>query len=106
MRLARRTLVAAALGALVAIWREGYRYKKAGVMLLDLAPANAIQGALFAAPDTPASQARMRALDVINRRYGRGTLIVGAAGVKSAWRLRREHVSKNYTTSWSELLTV
>ena len=99
-------LVAAALGALVAIWREGYRYKKAGVMLLDLAPANAIQGALFAAPDTPASQARMRALDVINRRYGRGTLIVGAAGVKSAWRLRREHVSKNYTTSWSELLTV
>jgi len=99
-------LVAAALGALVAIWREGYRYKKAGVMLLDLAPANAIRGALFAAPDTPASQARMRALDVINRRYGRGTLIVGAAGVKSAWRLRREHASKNYTTSWSELLTV
>ncbi len=99
-------LVAAALGALVAIWREGYRYKKAGVMLLDLAPANALQGSLFAAPDSPASQARMRALDVINRRYGRGALIIGAAGVKSAWRLRREHVSKSYTTSWSELLTV
>jgi DNA polymerase V len=99
-------LVAAALGALVAIWREGYRYKKAGVMLLDLSPANAIQGSLFAAPDTVESQARMRALDVINRRYGRGTLIIGAAGVKSAWRLRRDHVSKNYTTSWSELLTV
>jgi DNA polymerase V len=75
-------------------------------MLLDLSPANAIQGSLFAAPDTVESQARMRALDVINRRYGRGTLIIGAAGVKSAWRLRRDHVSKNYTTSWSELLTV
>lgn len=99
-------LVAAALGALVAIWREGYKYKKAGVMLLDLAPANALQGSLFATPDSTASQARMRALDVINRRYGRGTLIIGAAGVKSAWRLRRAHVSKNYTTSWSELLTV
>ena len=99
-------LVAAALGALVAIWREGYRYKKAGVMLLDLAPANAVQGSLFATPDSTASQARMRALDVINRRYGRGTLMIGAAGVKSAWRLRRAHVSKNYTTSWSELLTV
>jgi DNA polymerase V len=99
-------LVAAALGALVAIWRDGYKYKKAGVMLLDLAPATALQGSLFAAPDSRGSQARMQALDVINRRYGRGTLVIGAAGVKSAWRLRREHVSKNYTTSWSELLTV
>ena len=99
-------LVAAALKGLAGIWREGYRYKKTGVMLLDLVPANQIQGSLFDTPDTNASQARMRVLDTINRRYGRGALVIGSAGVKSGWKLRRGHLSNNYTTSWSELLKV
>ena len=48
-------LIAAAERALAVIWREGYRYKKAGVMLLELTPAARVQGGLFDAPDTPAS---------------------------------------------------
>ncbi len=99
-------LVSAALAGLRRIWREGYRYKKAGVMLLDLVPALQIQGSLFAAPDPSSSHARMRVLDTINRRYGRGTLVIGSAGFRSGWKLRRDHLSNNYTTSWSELLKV
>ena len=56
-------IVRAARLGLNAIWRDGFRYKKAGVMLLDLVPAGRVQGGLFDAPDTPQSQARMRALD-------------------------------------------
>ena len=59
-------LIAAAKHGLRAIWRPGYRYKKAGIMLLDLVPAASVQGALFDRPDTPRSQARMRALDHLN----------------------------------------
>jgi DNA polymerase V len=44
-------LVAAALRALSLIWKPGYRYKKAGVMLLDLGPASHVQAGLFDAPD-------------------------------------------------------
>ncbi len=99
-------LVAAALNGLKHIWREGYRYKKAGVMLLDLVPAIQIQGSLFAAPDSLSSQSRMRVLDTVNRRYGRGALVIGSVGLRSGWKLRRDHLSNNYTTSWSELLKV
>ena len=99
-------LVAAAKNGLHRIWVEGYRYKKAGVMLLDLTPAGAIQGSLFDRPDAPASLARMRAFDAINRRYGRDTLVIGRTSLKSGWKLRRDYISNRYTTSWSELLKV
>jgi DNA polymerase V len=44
----------AARTALADIWKSGFHYKKAGVMLLDLAPAHAVQGDLWESPDTPA----------------------------------------------------
>ena len=99
-------LVAAAKNGLRRIWAEGYKYKKAGVMLLDLVPASGIQGSLFDLPDSPASLARMRAFDAINRRYGRDTLVIGRTSLNSGWKLRRDHISNRYTTSWSELLKV
>ena len=99
-------LISGALNGLHRIWRQGYKYKKAGVMLLDLVPSGQIQGSLFTAPDSSSSQARMRVLDTINRRYGRGSLVIGSAGLRSGWKLRRDHLSNNYTTSWSELLKV
>jgi hypothetical protein len=55
-------LIGAALRALGAIYRPGFRYKKAGVVFLDLIPAAQAQGGLFDAPDNAASKARMRAV--------------------------------------------
>lgn len=56
-------IIRAALSGLAVIWREGYRYKKAGVMLLDLLPAATVQAALFDRPDDARSQTRMRTMD-------------------------------------------
>jgi hypothetical protein len=52
-------LIAAARRGLRAIYRSGYRYKKAGIILQDLVPAARVQSSLFDAADTPASKARM-----------------------------------------------
>jgi DNA polymerase V len=60
-------LIAAAKHGLSAIWRPGFRYKNAGIMLLDLVPAASVQGALFDRPDTPRSRALMGAVDSLNR---------------------------------------
>jgi DNA polymerase V len=49
-------LIAAARRGLGALYRPGYRYKKAGILLLELAPATVVQGDLFAAADTPRSR--------------------------------------------------
>ena len=99
-------IVRAAQRGLGAIWRPGFRHKKAGVMLLDLARAGRVQGALFDEPDDARSQARMRAFNRLNRRCGRDTIRYAAAGVARGWTMQRGSLSSRYTTSWDELLTV
>ena len=101
------TIITAAQRGLGAIWRPGFHYKKAGVMLLDLMKAERVQGGLFDRPDDARSQARMRALDHLNRRLGRNTVTYAAAGVsRRGWSMQRGSLSPRYTTSWDELLTV
>lgn len=98
------TLAKAANRVIRALYKSGYRYKKSGVMLLDLSPAAKIQGDLWTAPDTPRSKSLMDALDSLNAYYGRGTLTYASAGRRQAWKLRRDFISPRYTTSWEELL--
>jgi DNA polymerase V len=91
-------LIGAAQRGLAAIYRPGFRYKKAGVVFLDLIPAAQAQGGLFDAPDDAASKARMRAVDALNRRYGRDTVTFAASGRRRGWRLRSAFLSPRYTT--------
>ncbi|KNY13066.1 DNA polymerase V subunit UmuC [Shinella sp. SUS2] len=99
-------LLKAALHGVARIWQPGIRYKKAGVICLDLQPASKAQPGLFHAADGPERQALMSALDELNRRYGRGMVSFAAAGTSQAWSLRSERRSRRYTTRWAELLEV
>ena len=99
-------ITTAALKGLSAIWRAGFLYKKAGVMLLDLVSADHVQGSLFQPTDTLVSKARMQAMDAINQRFGRGTIRVAATGLQASWQLRRNFMSARYTTDWRDLLRV
>ena len=99
-------IISGAQRGLAALWRDGFNYKKAGVMLLDLVRADRVQGGLFDQPDSARSKARMRALDHLNRRFGRDTVAYAAAGVARVWKMQRGSLSQRYTTDWSELLIV
>ena len=100
-----RLLRAARVG-LRHIYREGYEYKKAGVVLLDLAPVGAVTGDLFAATRVEATERRerlMAVMDGINTRWGRGTVRYLAEGLTQPWQMRRGRMTPRYTTSWEEL---
>jgi DNA polymerase V len=99
-------LIAAARFGISKIWKAGYRYKKAGVMLLDLTAAANVQAGLFHASDDIRSQARMAALDALNARFGRDTVFFATSGARRGWRLKNDFVSNRYTTDWGELLIV
>ena len=104
-----RALTQWALRALRRIYRPGYGYHKAGVMLLNLSPKANRQFSLFDAQvgDADARSERlMGALDDINRRYGRGVLRLAAEGVEKQWQMRRRNLSPGYTTSWEGLPVV
>ena len=88
-----------------AIYRTGFGYKKAGILLGDFEQRGTQQQALFDAPANPRHERLMEVLDRVNRHYGHGALKTAAEGEKP-FQMNREHVSRRYTTEWSELLTV
>jgi len=102
-------LVAAAVAGLKAIYKPGYNYSKAGVMLLDLQADTVHQGELALDADEAVDRsALMGALDKLNDRFGRGTLKVaseGLAGDKRAWSMRQQMRTPHYTTSWNDVST-
>jgi DNA polymerase V len=101
-----RVLIAAALDGLDRLWRPGFRFKKAGVLLTAIQAESGRQIGLFE-EDAEARQRRrrlMRTLDGVNARWGRQTMGFASSGVKSrSWRMRRDLKSPHYTTDWREL---
>jgi len=99
-----RALTGAALLGLRRIFRAGYQYKKAGVVLMDLSPAAIRQYSLFDSGATGAHSAQvMTAMDAVNSLYGRDTLHLGSAGIQARWATRADNRTPRYTTSWDEL---
>ncbi|HEY5994084.1 MAG TPA: Y-family DNA polymerase [Gallionellaceae bacterium] len=101
-------LVEAALHGLRQIYREGFRYQKAGVTLAHIGPAGIGQGELFGEQPMPqATPSRlMSTLDEINLRMGHGTLRLASEGAKQDWKMKRGNMSPAYTTNWNELRVV
>ncbi len=96
-------LIRCALQGIRAIYRDGYRYKKAGVMLTGLVPVGQTQADLFDSHDRRKAMRLMAALDSINDRWGAGTLQYAASGITNAWKTQFHRRSPAYTTQWSEL---
>ena len=87
------------------MFREGYQYKKAGVMLSELSPVTHQQDDwLEASP--PGHGKLMQALDHLNARYGRGAVKVSTQGAYQGWQMRQERKSPNYTTDWDDVPVV
>jgi len=99
-------LVHNALILLRRIFRSGYKYKKAGVMFMDIQSKQNIQLDLFQYDNSDKKDAVMQAFDLINYRYGKSMIKTGAAGIKQAWQMRREHLSNRFTTCWHDLLKI
>jgi DNA polymerase V len=99
-----RLLCRAALSGLRQIYRSGYAYQKAGVMLTEIIATASRPRTLF---DDAAAQQKsaslMTTLDLINRRMGNGTMQLLGEGIRKNWAMRRGNVSQRYTTEWDDL---
>lgn len=100
-------LVRHASEALRAIWRDGYAYKKAGVVVSGIVPENEVQLGFGASAEEIERQKRlMRAMDAVRGRFGHGAVSVAAQGTANRWKLRQERLSRRFTTDWGEILEV
>ncbi|TCL72392.1 DNA polymerase V [Hydrogenispora ethanolica] len=100
-------LVHYALDSFETIFRPGFRYKKAGVLVSEIVPEDRVQGSLFDTVEREKQRALMAALDRISLRFGPDAVQVAAQGVGDGdWQLRRAKLSPCYTTRWSDIITV
>ena len=87
------------------IYRSGYLYQKAGIMLLDLIPENVNQYDFFENTNYTSSDKRMKVMDSLNKKFGTGTIANGSLRLKNneKWISKRYYLSPRYTTQWDEL---
>lgn len=102
-----RVLAAFAIRALKHMYRPGFEYKKAAVMLSELQPEGQRQACLSDEVAEEASRERsgrlMGVLDEVNARFGRGAVLLVALGTKAVWTMKRGRVSPRYTTRWTDV---
>lgn len=104
-------LVQAAVLGLQAIYRPGFKYAKAGVMLLGLQPDSVVQGELDWDDSDPLAHQGdrsqlMTALDTLNGRFGKGTLTMASAGLRGErrlWTMKQARRTPAYTTCWADI---
>lgn len=101
-----RLLTKAAVDALDRIFRPGFRYSKAEVMLLNLCQSGEYTDDLFATSQPAEATKVMTVLDQINERWGRGTLRSASVPMNPIWGMRREMMSQSYTTKLDQLWSV
>lgn len=93
-----------AVSALRRIYREGYDYRKAGVMLSGLVPVSPSTGRLFTDTQLERFRLVMPVIDKLNRKYGRDTVRLAGANPKGRWRTKAVKCSPRYTTKLAEVL--
>jgi len=101
-----RALTSAAVNALDRIFRPGFAYSKAEVLLLNLRQPGEYTDDLFATSQPSEASRVMTVLDQINHRWGRGTLRTASMPINPVWGMRRELMSHSYTTKLHELWRV
>ncbi|MCG4455840.1 Y-family DNA polymerase [Pseudomonas sp. MMS21-TM103] len=101
-----RLITKAAAEGLELIYRAGFAFSKAEILLLDLRQRGEFTDDLFVATPPAAAERVMGVMDAINARWGRGTLRPAGVPAKPDWGMRREMMSPSYTTRIDQLWTV
>jgi DNA polymerase V len=99
-------LIDFALRGLKSVFKDGYRYKKAGVIVSEIVPERPLQGDLFDHRNRDKYNKVMKTMDTLNTKYGRQKVKVAAQGFDRKWKLKNEKLSPCYTTNLRDILEV
>jgi DNA polymerase V len=89
------------------IFKKGYLYKKAGIIVCELTPETTQQTDLFRPIETDEKHRKlMHVLDGLNREFGKNMVKIAAQGNNKRWRLKQEKLSAHYTTKLKEIFVI
>lgn len=98
-------LVKYAVWGLKAIYKEGYKYKKAGVIVSDITPTDSSQLNMFSNVN-PRYDSLMKVVDKLNKVNGRTVIKLAVQDFKRTWKMNQHMLSPKYTTKLSDIITV
>jgi DNA polymerase V len=101
-----KDLIHYALILLNQIFADGYKYKKAGVIVDGLSNKDEIQANLFKELGTKKDKKLMETIDLINSYHGKDKIRLAIMGDGKEWKLRQQRLSGSYTTKWEDLVVV
>lgn len=91
--------------ALKRIFKQGYAYKKAGVIVQDFSPETVMQISLFENRNERHIPL-MQAIDKINLNCGQQKIRLASQDLKRVWKMKQEKLSPRYTTKLSDIITI
>lgn len=94
-----------AIKGLKAIYKKGYPYKKAGVIVMALTPENQKQLSLFVS-ENPKHKNLLKVVDFINATVGQQKIKLACQDLKRTWKMNQEMLSPRYTTKLNEIITI
>ncbi len=96
-------LVKESINGLKKIYKYGYFYQKAGIILSKLDDSSEKEFNLLAPIMEDRSNTLMKAIDFTNAKYGRNAISIAQAGINNTWKMRRKYSSKIDTASFDSL---
>lgn len=94
------------LKTLKGIYKPYYDYRKAGIILSGLVPAEKLTKRMFDDERFQQQHKLMKAIDEINQKFGKDTVRFANVNTNGNWKMKQTRKSQSYTTNWNELLTV
>jgi len=88
------------------IFKQGFEYRKAGIILSGLVPSEQLTKRMFEDERFQRQHKLMKAIDEINQKFGKDTVRFGSVKTEGSWKMKQTRKSQSYTTNWNELLIV
>ena len=99
-------LIHYAVIALKKLYKKGYSYKKSGVIVSDVVPAQSEQTNLWDEVNREKNKKLLAVIDNINSKAGIEQVKFAVQGTDKSWNMRQHNLSPHYTTKWSDILIV
>ena len=87
------------------LFKAGYNYKKAGVIVMGLKPEKEHQFSLFE-DENPKHKLLMKVIDEVNLKYNKPSIKIANQDLKKTWKMKQEHLSPKYTTAIDEIIEI
>jgi DNA polymerase V len=95
-----------AMKGLEMIYKPGYFFQKAGVVVMDMVPGTQIQLGMFVRHNHEKEKKLMDSMDSVNQCFGREMVRFGVQEFDEKWKLKQDHLSRSYSTKLNQSIKV